>query len=79
MLMPHIPPASANETIRKKIGDYFPVFYNAFAQSAQSSETIKSFDAPDKIFTTVSSTTFVRPHRYSQHKVKVFRKGFKQD
>ncbi len=39
-LMPHILPTRANETISKEIGDFYPVFYNAFAWSARSAETL---------------------------------------
>ncbi len=31
---------SANETIGTETGDYYPVFYNVFAQSAQSAEML---------------------------------------
>ncbi len=34
ILMPLISPMSANETTGEEIGDYYPVFYNAFARSA---------------------------------------------
>ncbi len=30
--MPHILPTSANETIGEETGDFYPVFYNAFAR-----------------------------------------------
>ncbi len=39
--MPHILPTSANEIISEETGDYYPVFYNAFAWSAQSAKTTK--------------------------------------
>ncbi len=42
ILMPHILPTWANETISKKIGDYYPVFYNAFATSAQLAEMLQN-------------------------------------
>ncbi len=35
--MPHI-----NETISEEIGDYCPVFYNAFIGSAQSAKTLQN-------------------------------------
>ncbi len=38
--MPHILPTSANETIVDEIGDYCPVFYSVFAQSAKSAGTL---------------------------------------
>ncbi len=38
--MPHILPALAIETISKETGDYYPVFYNAFARSTLSAETL---------------------------------------
>ncbi len=37
--MPHILPTLANEIIGEDTGDYYPVFYTAFARSAQSEET----------------------------------------
>ncbi len=40
LLMSHILPTSANETISEEIADYYPVFYYAFTQSAQSVETL---------------------------------------
>ncbi len=39
ILLPHILPTHANETISKEIEDYYPVLYSAFAGSAQSAET----------------------------------------
>ncbi len=42
ILMPHILPTSTNETISKEIGDYYPVFYNTFARSVQSAETLQN-------------------------------------
>ncbi len=40
--MPRISPTSQNETTGDESGDYCPVFYNTFAQSAQSSETLQN-------------------------------------
>ncbi len=42
ILMPHILPTSANETIGEEMGDYYPVFSNAFVRSAQSVEMIQN-------------------------------------
>ncbi len=35
ILMPHILPTFPNETVGVETGDYFPVFYSAFARSTQ--------------------------------------------
>ncbi len=35
ILMPHILPTSAYETISEETEDYYPVFYNDFAWAAQ--------------------------------------------
>ncbi len=40
--MPHILPTSSDETIGEKIGDFYPVFNNAFARSAQSAEMLQN-------------------------------------
>ncbi len=42
ILMTHILPTSANETISEEIGDYYPVFYDAFARTTQSAETLRN-------------------------------------
>ncbi len=42
ILMLHILATSANETISEKTGDYCPVFYNVFAQFAQSAEMLRN-------------------------------------
>ncbi len=42
--MPHILPASANETISKETEDFSPVCYNAFARPAQSADTLQNTD-----------------------------------
>lgn len=39
--MPHIIPTSANETIDEEIGDYYPVFHDAFHDSPLSQETLQ--------------------------------------
>ncbi len=38
--MSHLLPTSTNETIGVEIGDYYLVFYNAFAQYVQSVEML---------------------------------------
>ncbi len=40
--MPHILPTLANETIIEETEDYYPVFYPAFAWSAQSAEVLQN-------------------------------------
>ncbi len=35
-------PKSANKNIGEEIGDWYPVFYNAFDQYTQSAETLKN-------------------------------------
>ncbi len=40
--MAHIFPTSVNETISEEIGDYRPVFCNAFAKFTQSTELLQN-------------------------------------
>ncbi len=40
--MLHIFPTSANETISEDIGDYYPIFCDAFARSIQSVKTVQN-------------------------------------
>ncbi len=39
-MIPDILPTTANETVGEEIGDFCPVFNNAFARPAQSVETL---------------------------------------
>ncbi len=58
--MPHILPTSANETISEEIGDYHPVFYNAFGRSAQSVQLSYERDRLAVLFFTI----YGQKHRF---------------
>ncbi len=61
-MMPHILPTLANETIGKELGDYYPVFYNVFARSAQSAKMLQKAlqysDRDDLLFTSIIDPLF---------------------